>query len=144
MLNVEQVDWEPLPKPLVIVPGAGETVMPSSWCTAPPLEQSPGHGRDFYVSASGKEIYNEGHRRLWISNLDGAHTRQMTFQVAAVKKALGSLHAVVHKGNTIVFGVDDNGQDLAYIEHKESGERRWMRVEKRSARARHSFGTSWG
>ena len=40
----------------------------------------------------------------------------MTFQVAQVNKALGSVHSIVHKGNRVVF--DDEG---LYIEDKKYG-----------------------
>ena len=54
----------------------------------------------------------------------------MTFQVAQVNKALGSVHSIVHKGNKVVFDCDNEGKDIAYIEHKASKQRMWMRVEK--------------
>ena len=94
LLNLEQTEWVPFPKPLVIDSGAGETVMPASWMQAHPIEASPGQGKDYYIAANGKEIHNEGQRRLLISNLEGHQTRQMTFQVADVKKALGSVNSI--------------------------------------------------
>ena len=46
LLNMEQRDWEPLPKRLVNDSGAGETVIPKRWLPAHPIQQSPGQGRD--------------------------------------------------------------------------------------------------
>ena len=87
LLTVERANEEPHPRRLVIDSGAGETVMPSSWCHAHPIEDRPGKGRDYYVAADGKIIYNKGRRRLQASALGGGQARQMTFQVGAVTKA---------------------------------------------------------
>ena len=53
----------------------------------------------------------------------------MTFQVANVQKALGSVSQMVRKGNRVVFDRTANGEDLAYIENKRSKEKMYMRLE---------------
>ena len=68
--NLNQTDWAPLPKPLVIDSGAGETVMPSDWCLSHKIEDGPGKGRDYYIAANGKEIWNEGQKSLLLSSLE--------------------------------------------------------------------------
>ena len=44
------------------------------------------------------------------------------FQVARVKKALGSVIQMVQNGNKLVFDQDSNGQDISYIQNKRSNE----------------------
>ena len=39
--NIEQSEWCPFPKPLVVDSGAGETVMPKSWFVAHEIRDSP-------------------------------------------------------------------------------------------------------
>ena len=40
--ELQQNTWAPLPKPLVVDSGAGETVMPVDWLTSHPLTESDG------------------------------------------------------------------------------------------------------
>ena len=54
----------------------------------------------------------------------------MTFQCAEVNKALGSVNSIVRKGNRVVFDMDSQGRDIAYIQSKEGGKKMRMRVEK--------------
>ena len=51
----------------------------------------------------------------------------MKFQVADVRKALGSANKIVRNGNRIVMDLDDEGNDYSYIESKMTGERLWLR-----------------
>ena len=63
--------------------------MPVDWLTSHPLTESDGSGaNDFYTTADGSKVYNEGQRKLYVCTLDGQQRRSMTFQVARVKKAL--------------------------------------------------------
>ena len=41
----------------------------------------------------------------------------MTFQVARVKKALGSVSQMVKDGNKLVFDQDSSGKDMSYIQN---------------------------
>ena len=122
--------WVPLPKPLVVDSGAGETVMPSDWFTTHPITESDGsRSNDFYTTADGTKVFNEGQKRMDVCTLDGQHCRTMTFQVAKVKKALGSVSQMVRNGNRLVFDQDAQGKDISYVQNKKSGEKIWLRME---------------
>ena len=128
--EIEQNGWEPMPRPLVVDSGAGETVLPENWCKAYALEKSPGsEANDFYTTADGTPVYNQGQKKLLLSTLDGRSVRKMTFQVAKVSKALGSVSQMVDGGNRVTFDVDAQGRDISCIENKQSGERIWLRRE---------------
>ena len=43
----------------------------------------------------------------------------MTFQVARVKEALGSVSQMVKDGNKLVFDQDSSGKDASYIQNNE-------------------------
>ena len=50
LCELQQNTWAPLPKPLVVDSGAGETVMPVDWLTNHPLTESDGsRANDFYT-----------------------------------------------------------------------------------------------
>ena len=53
----------------------------------------------------------------------------MTFQVARVKKALGSASQMVKNGNKLVFDQDSSGKDTSYIQNKRTNEKIWLRQE---------------
>ena len=53
----------------------------------------------------------------------------MTFQVARVKKALGSVSQMVKNGNKLVFEQDSNGKDTSYIQNKRTNEKIRLRQE---------------
>ena len=92
LCELQQTTWTPLPKLLVVDSGAGETFMPVDWLTSHPVTESDGsRANDFYTTADGSKVYNEGRRKLDVCTLDGQQRRSMTFQVARVKKALGSV-----------------------------------------------------
>ncbi len=57
-----------------------------------------------------------------MSTLDGEHARKMTFQVARVNKALGSVSKIVTNGNRVVF--DQSG---SYIENTWTKDKIWLR-----------------
>ena len=125
-----QSDWVPLPKPLVVDSGAGETVMPSDWLPAHPVTESAGSkNNEYYTTADGSKVYNEGQRSVFVSTLDGNQERAMTFQVAQVHKALGSVSQMVRNGNTLVFDTDEYGRDVSYILNKKTQDYIPMRVE---------------
>ena len=130
LCELEQTEWVPLPKPLVIDSGAGETVIPTSWLQAHRVRDSPGSQlNEFYTTADGTKVYNEGEKELIVSSLDGAQCRAMTFQVAKVNKALGSVNQMVRRGNRVVFDQDEQGRDISYILHKATNQRMFMRPE---------------
>ena len=53
----------------------------------------------------------------------------MTFQVAKVNKALGSVSEMVDSRHKVVFDSDDFGRDISYIENKATREKIWLRRE---------------
>ena len=53
----------------------------------------------------------------------------MTFQVAPVHKALGSVHQMVRLGNKVAFDTGESGRDVSNIVYKASGQRILLRVE---------------
>ena len=109
---------------------AGETVMPRAWLPDFPVEESIGSRKsEFYNTADGTRIYNEGQKRVTVATQDGKNERSMTFQVADVDKALGSVRQIVSNGNRVVFDQDPAGKDVSYIYHKTTQERMPMRVE---------------
>ena len=61
--------------------------------------------------------------------LDGQQRRSMTFQVARVKKALGSVSQMVKNGNKLVFGQDSSGKGTSYIRNKRIYEKTYLRQE---------------
>ena len=67
-------------------------------------------------------VHNERENTLTMCTPDGQHLRQMTFQVAAVNKALGSVSKIVNNGGRVGFDMDGS-----YIENKWSNDRLWLR-----------------
>ena len=78
--ELQQSAWSPLPKPLVVDSGAGETVMPIDWLTYHLLTESGGsRANDFCTTADGSKVYNEGQAKLDVCTLDSQQRRSMTF-----------------------------------------------------------------
>ena len=118
-------------KLLVVDSGAGETVMPVDWLTNHLLTGSDGsRANDFYTTADGSKVYNEGQRKLDVCTLDGQQRRSMTFQVARVKKAVESVSRMVKNGNKLVFDQDSSAKDTSYIQNKRTNEKIWLRQKK--------------
>ncbi len=84
--------------------------------------ESPGSRTgDYYTTADGGVVVNEGEKTLTLATCDGG-MRQMTFQLAAVNKALGSVSQIVSNGNRVVF--EPSG---SFIQNLSTGERLWLR-----------------
>ena len=123
--ELQQNTWAPLPKPLVVDSGAGETVMPVDWLTSHPLTECDGsRANDFYTTADGSKVYNEGQRKLDVCTLDGQQRRSMTFQVARAKKALGSVSQMVKNWNKLAFLIK-----ISCIQNKRTNEKILLRQE---------------
>ena len=57
LCEVQHSAWAPLPKPLVVDSGAGETVMPTDWLTNHPFtESASSRANDFYTKADGSKV----------------------------------------------------------------------------------------
>ena len=77
LCELQQNNWTPLPKHLVVDSGAGEAVMPVDWLTNHPLTESDGsRANDFYTKADGSKVYNEGSR-----NIGRLHTCRPTAKI---------------------------------------------------------------
>ena len=77
---------------------------------------------EYWKAANGGRIYNEGEKKLNLLSVDGGVARTMTFQVAEVGKALGSVSRIVGNGNRVVF--DPSG---SYIESLSDHSKLWLR-----------------
>ena len=107
--EVSQSEWVALPKPIIVDSGAGETVMPVDWLPSHPAKESYGsQNNEYYTTADGSKVYNEGQKNLFVSTPDGKQERAMTFQVAQVHKALGSMSQMVRNRSRVVFDADAN------------------------------------
>lgn len=61
LCELGQTDWVPLPKPLVVDSGAGETVIRIEWMSGHATLPSAGSkAQDSYTTADGTKVYNEG------------------------------------------------------------------------------------
>jgi hypothetical protein len=106
-----QGEWELLP--VNIDSGAIDSCMPKDKCNqfrVMPSEMSKSGA--CYSAANGSEIKNYGQRDVEGQTSEGVNAT-MTFQVADVRGALGSVHRICEAGNRVVF--DDEG---SYIECK--------------------------
>ena len=105
-------------------------MIPTDWLPAHPVQESPGsRNKEYYTTADGSRVYNEGQKSVIISTLDGNQERAMTFQVAQVHKALGSVSQMVKKGNRVIFDMDEEGRDVSHITNKQTQENIPMRLE---------------
>ena len=130
LCELQQNTWAPLPKPLVVDSGAGETVMPVDWLTSHPLtESNKSRANDFYTTVDGSKVCNDGQRKLDVCTLDGQQRRSVTLQVARVEKVLGSVSQMVKNGNKLVFDQDSSGKDMSYIQNKRTNKKLWLRQE---------------
>ena len=84
--------WAPLPKPLVVDSGAGETVMPVDWLTrSHPLTEPDGsRANDFYTTADGSKVHNEGQRKLEVCTHDGQQRKIHDFSSCQSEKGSGT------------------------------------------------------
>ena len=106
-----QGEWELLP--VSIDSGAIDSCMPKEKCNQFKVMQSEmSKCGACYSAANGSEIRNYGQRDVEGQTSEGVDAT-MTFQVADVKGALGSVHRICEAGNRVVF--DDDG---SYIECK--------------------------
>ena len=64
--------------------------MPVDWLTSHPLTVSDGsRANDFYTTADGSKVYNEGQRQLDVCTLDRQQRRSMTFSSCQSDKGSG-------------------------------------------------------
>ena len=70
------------------------------------------------LAANNGRIPNEGEHDFEFMTAEGG-IEEMTFQVAEVNKALGSVSYLVDRGYKVVFDKDkETGEDLSHMMHK--------------------------
>ena len=102
--------------------GAAHNVMPRKMVRDKgQIRPSEGSKRGaHYVAANNGRIPNEGEYDFAFSTSEGA-PETMTFQIAEVNKALGSISYLVDHGYRVVFDRDPiSGRDMSCMVHKES------------------------
>ena len=90
------------------------------------LQSSPGSRAGVKYNTAGlnqKPLENLGQIKAGLWTEDG-QPRSMLFQIADVKKPLGSVSRICAMGHRVVM--DDEG---SFIEHKATGKRTWLRQE---------------
>jgi hypothetical protein len=74
-----------------------------------------------YVAANSGRMPNEGEYDFKFTTAEGEE-EEMTFQIAEVNKALGSVSYLVDRGYKVVFDQDaKTGKDVSYMMHKSTG-----------------------
>ena len=126
--NMTVQSWESLPFLIIIDSGACASVMPTSWCSHVPSNETPqSQAGDYFRAANGNKIYHEGEKVISMMTQEGA-LRDMKFTVCDVSKALGSVSQMCKTGHRVAFNFSWSNQG-SYIEHISTGERLWLQEE---------------
>ena len=113
--------WEQLPFPIIIDPGACTSVMPTSWCPHVPTEEtSESRSGEIFRAANGQNIFNEGRKTASFMTKGGVR-RDMHFTSCEVSKALGSVSHICQEGRRVVFSPPWS-EEGPYIKHCDIGE----------------------
>lgn len=114
-------EWEEIE--LMVDSGASETVVPDGLVKSVETRPSDASRRGVqYEVANGQRIPNLGEKHLQGLTDNEGYRRSITAQVCDVNKPLMSVKRLIETGHSVVF--DEPG---AYIEHKASGERIWLK-----------------
>ena len=117
--------WESLPFPIVIDPGACASVLPIDWCNHVNLMRAPqSEAKEFVRAANGKTIYNGGQRLITMMTREGV-MRDMSSTVRSITKSLGFVSQMCRAGNRVAFN-PPWGPEGSYIENENTGERLWL------------------
>ena len=102
--------------------GASANVMPKRMIRKQKIRPSAGSRRGaHYLAANNGRIANEGECDFKFSTIEG-HKQCMTFQIAEVNKALGSVSYLVDHGYRVIFDKDEEtGHDISVMTHKKTG-----------------------
>ena len=86
------------------------------------IRPSPGSRRGaHYLAANNGRIANEGECDFKFQTVEG-NDQTLTFQIAEVNKALGSVSYLVDHGYRVTFDQDEaTGHDISMMYHKKSG-----------------------
>ena len=111
-----------LKRGITVDSGAGHNVMPRSMVrNKNKIRPSKGSLKGaHYVAANDGRIPNEGEHDFEFFTSEG-NEECMTFQIAAVNKALGAVPYIVDAKYRVVFDQDDAGRDQSYMKHKPTG-----------------------
>ena len=123
LCELQQNTWAPLPKPLVVDSGGGETVMPVDCLTSHLLTESDGsRANDFYTTADGSKVYNEGQRKLDVCKIHD-------FSSCQSEKGTGISKSNGKEREQACFDQESSGKDMSYIQNKRTNEKIWLRQE---------------
>jgi hypothetical protein len=102
--------------------GASANVMPRRMVRRQRIRPSPGSRRGaHYLAANNGRIANEGECDFKFTTNEG-HEKNLTFQIAEVNKALGSVSYLVDNGYRVTFDKDEaTGHDISMMFHKATG-----------------------
>ena len=102
--------------------GASANVMPRRMVRKQRIRPSPGSRRGaHYLAANNGRIANEGECDFKFQTIEG-NDQNLTFQIAEVNKALGSVSYLVDHGYRVTFDQDEaTGHDISMMYHKKSG-----------------------
>ena len=102
--------------------GASANVMPRRMVRRQRIRPSPGSRRGaHYFAANNGRIANEGECDFKFTTNEG-HEKNLTFQIAEVNKALGSVSYLVDNGYRVTFDKDEaTGHDISMMFHKATG-----------------------
>ena len=102
--------------------GASANVMPKRMLRKQKMRPSPGSRRGaHYLAANNGRIANEGECDFKFRTIEG-NEQNITFQIAEVNKALGSVSYLVDNGYRVVFDQDEaTGHDVSMMIHKATG-----------------------
>jgi hypothetical protein len=102
--------------------GAPANVMPRGMVRKQKIRPSAGPRRGaHYLAANNGRIANEGECDFKFATTEG-HEQNMSFQIAEVNKALGSVSYLVDHGYRVIFDQDEEtGHDISVMIHKKTG-----------------------
>ena len=105
-------DWQYVD--MTVDSGAADSVMPLDTCTNYPLLEGEQKKLGvYYIAANGREMDNEGERRVRFTTQHGGD-RNLTFQVTEVHKTLCSVSRLCEVGQQVVFNPIEH-PDGSYI-----------------------------
>jgi len=114
--------------------GASVSALPKDKCMDYPLiPTAASEAGRFYWSAKGEKVYDEGAKVPRCVSAEGDFY-DLNFSSCDVRRALGSVSGMIHRGKKVVFDLDDGTLDGngiyscgSYIEDKATGKRTHMR-----------------
>ena len=123
--SMRGTDWEPLPHPIVVDPGAPASTLPMEWCQHVKLwETSASRYGQRFNAASGETIPNLGRRSATLTTREGA-VRHMEIEACSVTRAFGSVSQMCRAGHNVVFSPPWSLEG-SYIEYMETGQNMWF------------------